>query len=153
MSHNQERKKIMARINIYGELHNDTVGGFVTKSAEIYDENLQKTQSEINAELGTGGNGGRYNLDKEHKLPDGQHYTLETAVAAVAADTTVADEVKGGMTITFYDGEDWKTYRYNSTYKGSGDATKFSNTDNWVEEMENMEPITNQEINILVGSK
>lgn len=140
----------MANINIYGELHNDTVGGYVTTAAEIYDESRQKRQSEINAELGAGGTGGRYSLDREHKLPDGQHYTLESAVATVAADENIADEVKGGMTITFYDGEDWKTYRYNDTYSGSGDAAKFGNVSYWVEEMENMEPITNQEINTIV---
>ena len=41
----------MAKINIYGELHNDTPSGFVTSTQQIMDTELGKRQSEINAEF------------------------------------------------------------------------------------------------------
>jgi len=39
------------KINIYGELHNDTPGGYVTTSEQIIDEELQKSQEEINKDI------------------------------------------------------------------------------------------------------
>ena len=39
------------KINIYGELHNDTPGGYVTTSEQIIDEELQKSQEEINQDI------------------------------------------------------------------------------------------------------
>lgn len=40
-----------AKINIYGVLHNNTVDGKLAKTAQLYDDELGKMQSEINKEL------------------------------------------------------------------------------------------------------
>jgi len=83
---------------------------------------------------GSGSGSGFYNLDNENPLPDGQKYTLERAVATVAASTSLSDETKNGMIITFYDGGEWKTYRYKYMFVGDPEgAANFANVENWGE--------------------
>lgn len=38
----------MAKIKIYGELHNETLGGYVTEAGQIQDLDQNKSQAEIN---------------------------------------------------------------------------------------------------------
>ena len=73
---------------------------------------------------------GVINVDNEYPLQSG-NYTLSTAIAAVAADETLAPEQKNGMIITFFDGTDWNIFQYNKEYKGESAATDFANADNW----------------------
>lgn len=122
----------MAEIKIYGSLKNDTPNGYVAKTADVYDETLGMTQAQINAEGGSGN--GFYNLDNEHPLQE-SNYTLETAVATIVADSSIKAETKNGMIITFWDGGEWKTYRYKLVYNPEeADAdTKFADLDNWEE--------------------
>ena len=122
----------MSEIKIYGSLRNDTPDGYVTKTEDVYDEEFGKTQAEINASLGSGN--GFYNLDNEHPLED-VNYTLETAVATICEDTTIDAQTKNGMIITFFDGGEWKTYRYKNEYDPEDvDADeKFADVDNWEE--------------------
>lgn len=39
----------MAKIKIYGELENETLGGYVTEAGQIQDLNQNKNQAELNA--------------------------------------------------------------------------------------------------------
>ena len=78
-----------------------------------------------------GGGGGFYNLDSEHPLPSSEeHYTLESAIETIVADEEIDDKDKNGMIITFFDGSEWKNYRYKEMYTS---VSRFSNTENWEE--------------------
>ena len=78
--------------------------------------------------VGSGDSSGFYNVDVNIPLSEGTYYTKETAVAAVAVNPSVKDDVKMGMIITFWDndGEKWRNYRY-----GSNDLTNFANPEYW----------------------
>lgn len=90
------------------------------------------TEEEFINEFMQGGSGnGFYNLDNEHPL-SGETYSLETAVAVVSSDTSITDETKNGMIITFWDGGEWKTYRYKLFYDPA-QPSDFANVDNWEE--------------------
>ena len=86
-----------------------------------------------NIDLSTGGNGaGFYNIDNEKPLGEG-HYTLGSAVAAVATDESIGVSTRNGMILQFYDGEKWCYYAYQLPYDASDPeaADKFSNPENW----------------------
>lgn len=123
----------MAEIKIYGSLKNDTPGGYVAKAADIYDEAIGKTQDRINAAVGNGS--GFYNVDNRHPMPEGEFHTLETAVAAVSSDTEISDSAKNGMSMMFFDGEDWKFYYYKLEYDPESPtaAEDFADESNWRE--------------------
>ena len=90
------------------------------------------TEEEFINEFMQGGSGnGFYNLDNEHPL-SWETYSLETAVAVVSSDTSITDETKNGMIITFWDGGEWKTYRYKLFYDPA-QPSDFANVDNWEE--------------------
>lgn len=76
---------------------------------------------------------GFYNLDNRHPLNDGNNYTIETAVATVAADRLINNKQKNGMVITFWDGKIWQTYRYMYSYNSSSPTADedFANPKNW----------------------
>lgn len=69
---------------------------------------------------------GFINVDNRYPLATG-YYTLSTAVAAVAADTTLSPEQKNGMIFTFYNGTGWDTFQFNKAYT----AEDFANASNW----------------------
>ena len=81
---------------------------------------------------GISGNG-FYNLDNRHPLEDGSNYTIETAVATVAADRSINKKQKNGMVITFWDGKIWQTYRYIYSYNSSSPTADedFADPKNW----------------------
>lgn len=86
-----------------------------------------------NIDLSTGGNGaGFYNIDNEKPLEEG-HYTLGSAVAAVATDESIGASTRNGMILQFYDGEKWCYYAYQLPYDASDPeaADKFSDQENW----------------------
>ena len=86
-----------------------------------------------NIDLSTGGNGaGFYNIDNEKPLEEG-HYTLGSAVAAVATDESIGASTRNGMILQFWDGEAWRYYAYQLPYDASDPeaADKFSNPENW----------------------
>lgn len=90
------------------------------------------TEEEFINEFMAGGSGnGFYNLDNEHPITGG-NYTLDTAVEVVSSDTSITDETKNGMIITFWDGGEWKTYRYKLFYDPA-QPSDFANVDNWEE--------------------
>lgn len=83
-----------------------------------------------------GGSGaGFYNLDNEKPLADGVRYTIETAVAVVAADSKIKAKDKNGMVIQFYDGGQWRYYAYQLPYDEEDEdaVANFANIDNWKE--------------------
>lgn len=73
-----------------------------------------------------------YNVDKEHPLADGGFYSVEEAVAVLAADTSVRDEVKSGISVVFYDGQVWRVWQYQQRYD-AGSPEEFANLANWME--------------------
>ncbi len=86
-----------------------------------------------NIDLSTGGNGaGFYNIDNEKPLEEG-HYTLGSAVTAVATDESIGASTRNGMILQFWDGEAWRYYAYQLPYDASDPeaADKFSNPENW----------------------
>lgn len=95
------------------------------------------TEADFINELLAGG-GGFYNVDTYHPIVGG-NYTLAAAVHIVATDPDIPDIAKNGLTITFYDGEEWQTYRYKYIYDPSN-TEAFANPDNWedVYESENI---------------
>lgn len=88
------------------------------------------TEEEFINEFMSSGNG-FYNVDNEHPITGG-NYTLESAVEVVSSDTSITDETKNGMIITFWDGGEWKTYRYKLFYDPA-QPSDFANVDNWEE--------------------
>jgi hypothetical protein len=86
------------------------------------------TEQDFINELLAGGDG-FYNVDTNYPII-GDYYTLATAVRVVSSDPDLPDIAKNGLTITFYDGEGWRTYRYKYMYDPS-DAESFANPDNW----------------------
>lgn len=86
-----------------------------------------------NIDLSTGGNGaGFYNIDNEKPLEEG-HYTLGSAVAAVATDESIGASTRNGMILQFWDGEVWRYYAYQLPYDASDPEAddKFSDQENW----------------------
>jgi hypothetical protein len=86
------------------------------------------TEKDFINELLAGGSGA-YNLNINHPITGG-NYTLATAVQVVSSDPDIPEVAKSGLTITFYDGEEWRTYRYKYMYDPSH-PENFANTDNW----------------------
>lgn len=86
------------------------------------------TENDFINELLAGG-GGIYNVNTYHPIVGG-NYTLATAVQVVSVDKDIPDIAKNGLIITFYDGNDWRTYRYKYLYDPSN-ADSFANPDNW----------------------
>lgn len=73
-----------------------------------------------------------YNIDNEHPREDGEYYSIEEAVQVVAADDTVSDAVKSGMTLIFYDGERWRVWQFQSRYDKEH-PEKFLEVGMWME--------------------
>lgn len=69
---------------------------------------------------------GFINIDNRYPLESG-HYTLQTAVATVAADATLTPEQKNGMIFTFFNGTGWDAFQFNKEYT----AEEFADTSNW----------------------
>lgn len=120
----------VVRISELPTVNDNNIGGLVTIGVDSAGNSVKVPLGSL---LSKGA--GFYNLDNEHPLTNGEWYTLATAVAAVASDNSISAEAKNGMIITFYDGGEWKTYRYKNTYDpaDSDAASYFSDSGNWEE--------------------
>lgn len=115
------------------DAHNQIV--LIVKDLKIDENDVgdAKLINSLKAVMLKGGlGGGFYNVDNEHPLSSG-HYTLTTAVAAVANDENIDAKTKNGMAITFYSGTEWKVYRYLNVYDPESETadSDFANVDNW----------------------
>lgn len=115
------------------EIHSTVAGAQGENLYQIAVRNgYRGTEADFIHDLLNGVGNGFYNVDNLHPLSEG-YYTLETAIAATAADTDVPTSIKSGMVIMFNNGTKWMTYRYRGIYSTSDtDAdSKFLNTKNW----------------------
>ena len=121
----------VVRISELPEVRNEDMGNLYTIGVDASGRSVKVPVQTVAGRRG----GGFFNLDNEYPLEDGSHYTLVTAVARVAADTSVDAEARNGMIVTFYDGSAWKTYRYKNLYDPSDSeaASSFADTANWEE--------------------
>ena len=107
-----------------------------TPETPINIENKEVEVAMYSSVAGAGESGsGFYNMDIEKPLGEGEYYTIERAVEALANDTALRSSTKSGMIITFYNGSKWMTYRYKNRYDDlDPDAqTSFADVSNWEE--------------------
>ena len=117
------------KISELPEVQKSDMAGMVTIGVDKNGKSVKVPFNKISS------GGGFYNLDNEHPLDDGEKYNIESAVAVVSSDEDISDEQKNGMIITFYDGGEWKTYRYKNVYdpNEAEAAEKFADVGNWEE--------------------
>lgn len=121
--------KVM-KVNPQGVLVPAEEGGKV-KTVSVNGGSAISPDPQGNINLSIGG-AGFYNIDNEKPLESG-HYTLGSAVTAVAMDSGIKAETKNGMILQFYDGEKWCYYAYQLEYDADDPEAddKFSDPDNW----------------------
>ena len=87
----------MANINIYGRLHNNTDESVVTGADEVYDDALEKKQSDINADLKAADANGAAALETAKAALEGKIKSNTDGIAALSPAPATISHVYAGF--------------------------------------------------------